>query len=350
MIEDNNISNNEEEGIQIVNTNSVQQRQNVSSSVNLLEDGGTLGAAFLQITMRDNQILGNGVNVDQTPAGAAVEPIRASGLVLRVGTSGGGYSIFDTGGFATVAHASSPDTGYPVTVLDTLGVFEEDLNHNGLLDANEDLNGNGQLDTSEQDRNNNGVFEPSEDLNSNGIQDVVGLVNAGVLMEMTNNTFAGNFGDDIFIHSFRSTVDPATSAGTWSTTQFIPTAPNGNNGDPLARLDLIYGNNSFISAELTPRAIVPHPGTTDGEPGAYYDNAEGDWKSRITRNDATAGPFGTGQAGRRRNAQRLADRVYPAGFTFLGPGAGQPEGGNLVMYPVWVTARSASAACSISPA
>ena len=332
LIENNNISNNDEEGVYIVNTNSVNQRQNVSSSVNLLEDGPANGAAFLQVTMDGNQILGNGVNVDQTPAGLAPGgPIRASGLVLRVGTSGGGYSVFDTGGFATVIHQSSPDVGYPVPFVDTQGIFEEDFNSNGILDPGEDLNGDGILNSTERDRNNNGVFDVSEDVNGNGVRDIVGLVNAGILMELTNNTFAGNFGDDIFIHSFRSTVDPATSAGTWSSTQFNPAAVNGVNGDPLARLDLIYGNNSFISAELTPRNIAPHPGTTDGDTGAYYNNAEGAWKSNTNRvNDVTAGPFSS--ATRRRNAQRLADRVYADG-TSLPPGPFQPEGGNLVMYP-----------------
>ena len=333
VIEDNNISNNDEEGVYIVNTNSVNQRQNVSSSVNLEEDGGILPAVFMQVTMRGNEILGNGVNVDQTPAGLAPGgPIRASGLVLRVGTSGGGHSIFETGGFATVLHQSSPDTGYPIPLIDTQGIFEEDFNSNGVLDAGEDLNGDGILNSTEIDRNNNGLFDPSEDVNGNGIQDVVGLVNAGILMEMTNNTFAGNFGDDIFIHSFRSTADPAASGGTWSANDFAPNATTFQNGDPLARLDLIYGNNSFISAELTPRTIVPHPGTTDSEPGAYYNNSD-DFKSRnFTPNDVTSGPFAqNGGNTRRRNAQRLSDRVYASG-TSLPPGPGQPEGGNLVMY------------------
>jgi hypothetical protein len=331
VIEGNNVSNNEEEGVYIVNTASVNQRQNVSSSANMAEDGGTLGAAHLQVTMRGNEILGNGVNVDQNPPNGAATPIRASGLVLRVGSTDGDYSVFDTGSFATVQHQSSPDTGYPITLFDTLGVFEEDFNSNGVLDAGEDLNGDGILNTTELDRNNNGLFDPSEDANGNGIQDIVGLVRGGVLMELTNNTFAGNFGDDIFIHSYRSTVDPAGSAGTWSSTQFIPSPVNGRNGDPLARLDLIYGNNSFISAELTPRFIVPHAGTTDGDTGAYYNNAEGAWKSNTIRNnDVTAGPFNS--ATRRRNATRLADRVYASGNS-LPPGPGQPEGGNLVLYP-----------------
>lgn len=333
VIEGNTIANNQEEGVYIVNSNSVNQRQNVSSSVNLYEDGSILGAAFMQVTMRNNQILGNGVNVDQNPPDVAPGgPIRASGLVVRVGTSGGGYSLFETGGFATVDHFASPDTGYPIAAIDTLGVFEEDFNSNGILDAGEDLNGDGILNSTELDRNFNGVFDPSEDVNGNGIQDRVGLVNAGILMELTNNTFAGNFGDDIFIHSFRSTVDPGASTGTWSTTQFIPGAINFQNGDPLARLDLIYGNNSFISAELTPRNISPHPGTTDGDTGAFYDNDEGDWKSRTTRNDVTAGPFAQGHGDRRRNAQRLADRIFVSGND-MGPGPGQPEGGNRVMYP-----------------
>jgi hypothetical protein len=286
VIDGNNISNNQEEGIQIVNTNSGTQRQNVSSSVNLTEDGSIGQQAFLQLTFRNNLILGNGVNVDQNPAGAAPGgPIRASGLVLRVGTSGGDYGAFFDGGFAS------------------FGVFGEDFNHNGVLDPGEDLNNDGVLQV--------------------GFIDGTGLINAGVLAEITNNQFAGNFGDDMFIHSFRSTVDPGGTAGAWSTTEFRIDAYHG---DPLARLDLVYGNNTFDTAELTPRLIVPHPGTTDGDTGAYYNNAEAEFKSRTIRNDASTGPFNN--ASRRRNAQRLGARwTLPPqpgtdGGNFLYPGMG----------------------------
>jgi hypothetical protein len=290
IIDGNNISNNDEEGVYIVNTNSVNQRQDNSSSSNLLEDGGILGDAFLQIVMRNNQILGNGVNVDQTPGDVAPGgPIRASGLVVRVGTSGGGYGFSNPGGFATVIFGGGVDTGYPVPIIDTAGNFEEDFNGNGLLDPGEDIDSDGILDTG---------------------FGVAGLLNGGILMELTNNQFAGNFGDDMFIHSFRSTVDPAASTGTWSTTQFIPGAINSQNGDPLARLDLIYGNNSFDSAELTPRPIGPSPGTTDGQTGAFYNNAD-PFKSRTNPPTDPPGPYNSN--GRARNAQRLADRVYADG-------------------------------------
>jgi len=47
----------------------------------------------------------------------------------------------------------------------------EDVNANGLLDANEDINNNGILDRRSEDSNANGVLDAGEDINANGILD-----------------------------------------------------------------------------------------------------------------------------------------------------------------------------------
>ena len=133
----------------------------------------------------------------------------------------------------------------------------------------------------------------------------------GVQASVVDNTFGGNFGNDIFYQSFVSTVDPVASAGTWSDTEFTIDAYSS---DPLARLDLTQHSNVFDS-------------TAVNTVGAAYTNAEPDFKSR-TNGATDPGPFGFDT--RPRNAQRLAARfglppATPGGGSnaFLYPGLGQ---------------------------
>jgi hypothetical protein len=120
---------------------------------------------------------------------------------------------------------------------------------------------------------------------------------SGVIMSVTNTNFGGNFGDDVYFDSFRS-VDQAnvpTSAGTWGTTD-DPTAITTYRADPLARLDLTYFNNGVDSTDTT-------------NVGAFYNNAEGTFKSRANNANApNQGPFPAASDDRRRNAQRQASR------------------------------------------
>ncbi len=96
---------------------------------------------------------------------------------------------------------------------------------------------------------------------------------SGVRAEVVNNTFQGNGGDDVYIDSFTSTVNPQTS----SVTVF--------EDDPLARLDMVFRGNTGDSINVT-------------NVGAFYNNS-----------DAIKSPP-TLVATRRRNAQRL-----PVGMT-----------------------------------
>jgi hypothetical protein len=221
----------------------------VTKSQDLLsENGAVTTQVYLRADIHNNEIIGNGGNVVDFPA---------TGLVVRVGTSGGGYSQLFDGGFATT------------------GVNAEDTNGDGVLDN--DLDGNGVLTAA------------------------AGYFNAGISMAVTGNYFDGNAGDDVLFHSFRSTIDPATATGTWSETEFTQT---GYSGDPLSRMDLIFSNNSFNAIEANNLDTTI---TDNFQVGAYYNDADGVFKSRLfAANDVSAGPFTN--AARLRNAQRLGAR------------------------------------------
>jgi hypothetical protein len=161
----------------------------------------------------------------------------------------------------------------------------------------------------------------------------------GVVAAVTNNVFTGEFGADATFHPFTSTIDPATTTGTWTDQNENP-RNDGNNvfvvnpgyqSDPLARLDLTFTGNTGDGLFATnPLAAT-----------AVYSNDEPEFKSRgITgvSSDTTAdgapnfpaipddnGPFTTGA--RLRNAARQADRAglpptIADGSTFLYPGLG----------------------------
>jgi hypothetical protein len=153
------------------------------------------------------------------------------------------------------------------------------------------------------------------------------FLNAGVFLQLTSSTLLGNFGNDVFIHGYTSTVDPTTIGGTWDTMMF---APQGGQGDPLARLDLKFGTptganaNTFDALNLNNGA---REGTPTGEAGAFYSDSDGTFKSRLG-NAMPPGPFGNNAAARRRNAQRLPARTYNGGF-MLGP-AVSPDGGRFL--------------------
>jgi hypothetical protein len=234
---DNIVNENGEEGVYVIYTSSHTQTQDGPSwqvdpanpgffiPATLNSDGhvnnGFVDFAQLRFDMTGNQILGNG----------RLSNLSATGLVVRVGTSGEG-ALF----------------GAP--------------------------------------------FQTS-DFVSDGVSVDSAFQNAGVIMRVADNQFGGNFGDDVFFDSFTSTEDPDTTAGTWSETEFDV---DSFTGDPLARLDLHWSNNTYDSTDVT-------------NVGAYYDNAEGTFKSRDV-DQTPPGPFPTGAAApRRRNSQRIAARL-----------------------------------------
>jgi len=141
---------------------------------------------------------------------------------------------------------------------------------------------------------------------------------AGVIASVTNNFFSGNFGADVYAESFTSTAPPATTGGTWNGTEFTL---NSYDGDPLARFDLVFTGNTYESTDFN-------------NIGAYYNNAEPNFKSRTGGRTAPdpSGPFATGNGPtRRRNAQRLAyrDETLPSSAF---PG-GLPENDGVIQTP-----------------
>ena len=148
----------------------------------------------------------------------------------------------------------------------------------------------------------------------------------GVVATMDGNTFVGNAGNDVYFDSFVSTIPPVTG-GTWTDQNDNPRNdgnnefnPTGFRADPLARLDLVFTNNTGDERAFT-------------NTGAAYTTNEAVFKSRTQGQDGNDpappddnGPFGSGT--RARNAQRLAGRfglppTIPQGSTFLFSGIGQ---------------------------
>jgi hypothetical protein len=91
-LDHNVISGNKYEAVYVVNTTASQQNQTDNSSSLLQISSGDVHAGSnprLFFTMTNNTIVGNGTSSTFT----------ASGLLIRVGTSGGGYFYNDDGGF-----------------------------------------------------------------------------------------------------------------------------------------------------------------------------------------------------------------------------------------------------------
>jgi hypothetical protein len=250
VINDNQIFDNKQEGIYVVGTNSNDQSAAVTSETLLQMTGLVTTRYFLDLTVTNNEITGNGNEVIDFPA---------TGLVLRVGTTDGGYGPTFAGGFAS--------TGF-----------------------------------------------------------------GGMIVDIENNYFTGNEGDDVLAHSFTSTVTPGTGT-TWSTTQYNTA---GYQSDPLARLDLTFSNNSFDSVTFNngdttiTDTINSTGGTVAGNPGAYYNDSDGTFKSKTVNNTnpTQGGPFRAGN--RSRNAQRQASRSTPGGI--LNP-QGFPPASDTFLYP-----------------
>ncbi len=152
----------------------------------------------------------------------------------------------------------------------------------------------------------------------------------GLVASIENTNIANNNGVDFWIHTFVSTVDPATTGGTWTDQNENPRNnandvfnPTGFQQDPLARIRIeALDNVSGGSADVFGWSRSFN--TNSNEEFAYYNNNEVVFKSRgitgvgpDTANDGTNlpagddnGPFTTGT--RPRNATRLASRT---GFT-----------------------------------
>jgi hypothetical protein len=130
----------------------------------------------------------------------------------------------------------------------------------------------------------------------------------------------------VLIVSFVSSAAPLTTAGDWADQNEAPPDPTNDvfqidafQADPLARLDLVFTGNTGEETDVT-------------RVGAFYDNDEQEFKSRIGTNPATISPVGPFLVGtRQRNAQRLAARNVNIGGTLLPPNVNPVAAGFL--YP-----------------
>lgn len=261
-VTDNVINRNIMEGVYVVNTASPTQNQFNNSTIALDRNGSVFNDPIIEMQFANNQVIGNGFGTSFFPTGSA----SATGLVVRVGTSGATTSGSDPGGFASI--------GSFIAVGGT----------------------------------------PFGESTGRG----------GVTLTVDNNQFAGNFGDDILFQSFISTNDPNTGTA-WDPGATPPTFNlAGYQSDPLARLDVHFHNNTFDSEDVNNSAGVS---TANQSFVAFYNNSDGLFKSRLNNLANNPGPFTS--ATRRRNAQRQAARIpfftapgSPVGASFLYPGVG----------------------------
>ena len=252
-IRNNFISANKLEGVYIVNTSSADQAIWASSTTPLLADGSIGRRPIMELNFVNNQVIGNGLN----------SGLGGTGLVIRVGTSDGGYGTSTPGFFAS----------------------------NGTSVA--------------------------EGGSAWGLSNFHG----GVTAVVDDNRFSGNFGNDVLFHSFVSTVAPITAAGTWDNTQYTV---NAYQSDPLSRFDLYFRQNvtDTNSVDTNGNSINAF-GQRNPALAAFYNDSDGVFKSRLNTIAAPniAGPFNS--ATRARNATRLAARIPFYGAPNVGPGLNQ---------------------------
>ena len=265
LMDGNIVNRNLLEGVYVVNTASTTQNQFNISTAPLDQNGSVFNDPILEMQFTNNQVIGNGFDTSVYP-----DDPSATGLVVKVGTSGATNSSSDPGGFASIGSVIAIG-GSP---------FGEST------------------------------------------------FRGGVTMVVDNNLFGGNFGDDILFQSFTSTGTPGTGTA-WDPGANPPTFnTNGYQSDPLARLDLHFRNNTFDSTDVNNSAgIATASATGSNQTVAYYNDADGVFKSRLNNAQGGGGPFNS--ATRRRNAQRQAARIpnftaplTPIGATYLYPGIG----------------------------
>tara|TARA_R110002111_G_scaffold247140_1_gene309996 strand:+ start:270 stop:17531 length:17262 start_codon:yes stop_codon:yes gene_type:complete len=123
-------------------------------------------------------------------------------------------------------------------------------------------------------------------------------------VSVMNNEFEGNFGEDFYVESFTSTVDPPTTVDNWDSAATPPfRVLSSYRRDPLAKLNLVFQDNTGNGLNVV-------------NVGAFYNNAEPVFKSRLANGTPAPNPDGPfNSATRRRNAQRVASRTNLAPST-----------------------------------
>ncbi|HEX6987329.1 MAG TPA: right-handed parallel beta-helix repeat-containing protein, partial [Planctomycetaceae bacterium] len=244
----NIITNNGQEGFYVVNTPTREQTQDVPAENVLLqtsEDALEGLPVNLVLDLENNEIRDNGLGVPQLNSPGS--RLTGTGLVIRVGTqvsSGSPFVAPDTSGNSF--YFSSTDGAGFFTSPAAAGVGSNVIQGAGTV----------AIDT-----NDSGGVRVSGN----------GRVNARVV----DNEFSGNVGDDVLMESFTA-LTPDTTAGAWSPTEF---RIDSYDRDPLARLNLVFTGNKGDSIDVVRGWFTPEP-TGSYTPGARFNNAEGDFKSR----------------------------------------------------------------------
>src|SRR5690606_22353226 len=102
--------------------------------------------------------------------------------------------------------------------------------------------------------------------------------------------------------------------GTWNEMEFTPM---NFQADPLARLDVIFSTNVLESMEANNEKndVGTSPGNAGtAQAGAYYNDADGVFKSRLNNIMTVPGPFSPVEVTRIRNATRFASRYLSGPF------------------------------------
>lgn len=108
---------------------------------------------------------------------------------------------------------------------------------------------------------------------------------------IVNNSFGGNFGEDVRFETFVSTADPDATTGNWGLSLTPSYSGPGYDNDPLARLNLVFEGNSG-------------DGLRANRLNGVYNNAEPTWKSRrvpVNNGSNAGGPSGPFPAAGTRN-------------------------------------------------
>ncbi|MBX3442375.1 MAG: right-handed parallel beta-helix repeat-containing protein [Planctomyces sp.] len=346
------------------NFTTISQNRIVNNTADGIEMSALGAGSFFIATVANNYIAGNGqdgVEIVANSAGAFIFTPTATLTNNQIeDNTGRGVAIFNRGNGtdqtmilnATVNNNLIQRNGEEgIYVVNTASQAQDtDVQSTVAMDAtgsvfadprmNLQINGNTILD------NGALVGFPATGLvirvgtsdASTSFTDPGGFANnrGGIVANVTGNGFGGNFGSDVWVESFVSTVPPNITGGDWNDGNQDPRddtdnvfGPGGYQSDPLARLDLTFLNNFGEEWQMT-------------NAGAFYNNDEPVFKSRTQGQDGTDpfgpgygpgvidddGPFASGT--RQRNAQRQASRTgFPpfmvdntAQATFLYPGMG----------------------------
>ncbi|MEX1231887.1 MAG: nidogen-like domain-containing protein [Planctomycetaceae bacterium] len=349
----NTISNNGQNGISLIGGTVVEIGDGTLANQNVIEnnvqDGIDISGDATEAYINGNRIAFNGEHgIDIFMPGSLFNFFgeitnniitRNSGDGIEIGATGGGLIGFSFFPISIADNEISHNDGRGIDVLNqanaqtNLAIDRNIITRNGEEGAyfvntasftqTQDVQSrvllarDGSVTGSSADMNirfsDNTVTDNgnvNEGLNYGGFVLRVGTMTAGgVDLEMENNFFAGNWGEDVILESFTSTVDPPAIDPT--TAPIIP--------DPLARLNVRrFRGNEGDSLNVTRGQEDFVAGTI----GAFYDNAD-QWKSPTPDTDP-AGPFST--TSRRRNAQRLVGGTFGLSVSpaFVGyPGTGR---------------------------